>query len=125
MLLVATVLLHSMLLNIGLLILVFAAQKKKLSPWLAGFAFGAVKGAIYAVVTRHIVFALVMGLIFAGLTTLFAHLLRRADRRETAAAPDTPAYTVGGSDKMTFRWEYIPITILLLIIVGGEMLLRW
>lgn len=113
-----------MILNIGLLILVFTAQKKKLSPWLAGLSFGLVKGVIYGVVTRHVIFALVMGLIFAGLATAFAYLLRRVDRREAAAAPEIPTYAAGGSDKVTFRWEYIPLVILLLLLIGGEMLLR-
>jgi len=52
-----------MLLNVVLLFLVFGAEKKKFSPYLAALLLGAIKAAIYALVTRTIIGPVIMGII--------------------------------------------------------------
>ncbi len=113
-----------MVLNIALLFLVFGAEKKKISPYTAALAFGIIKGVIYAVFSRNLVFALVMGVIFAGLAAAFVYFLKRIDRREEKERPDVPAYSTAGPDTIKFKWEYIPLVALLLLIIGGEILPR-
>lgn len=68
--------------------------------------------------------ALVLGLLFAGLSCGFVYFLKRVDRREDAERPEIPTYSAAGSDNAKFKWEYIPLVILLLLLVGGEILLR-
>jgi 4-hydroxybenzoate polyprenyltransferase len=113
-----------MLLNIALLFLVFGAKKKKISPYIAALLLGAIKGVIYAVFARSILWAVIMAVIYAGLAAAFVYFLNRVDRREDRERPEVPTYSSAGSDTIKFKWEYIPLVILLLLIVGGEILLR-
>ena len=113
-----------MIWNIALLIFVFTAEKKKKSPYLAAGIFGVVKFALYAMFSRNLVVAVLMGALFAGLTAGFVYFLRRLDRREDAERDDTPSYRSPGAEKMKFRWEYFPLVVLLMLIIGGEILLR-
>ncbi len=112
-----------MILNIALVVLLFGAAKKRLTPYGAAALLGAIKGGIYAVFSKNYVFALIMGLLFFALASGFVFLLARIDRRDEESRPDVPSYTAGGSDKIRLRWEYFPLVVLLLLIVGGEMLL--
>ena len=113
-----------MLVNIALLLFVFGASKKKKSPYVAALILGAIKAAIYAVFARNLVLALVMGCIFGGLAAAFVYFMKRLDRREDSEREEVPTYRSPGSETMKFKWEYIPLVILLLLIVGGELLLR-
>ncbi len=112
-----------MLLNIGLLILLVGAEKKKISPYAAAVLFGIVKAVIYGVISKSVVGPLVLGVIYAGLAAACIYFMKRLDKREDAVQPQIPIYRALSSDTVTFRWEYIPLSILLLLIVGGEMLL--
>jgi hypothetical protein len=112
-----------MVLNLALLFLVFTAEKKKLKPYVAAGLFGLVKAIIYVVFSGQWLLAVAIGATLGGLVSAFVYLLRRLDRREAGEQPGVPTYRAGGSDKMTFRWEYIPIVVLLLLIVGGEFFL--
>ena len=112
-----------MLLNVVLLFLVFGAEKKKFSPYLAALLLGAIKAAIYALVTRTIIGPVIMGIIYAGLAAAFVFFLRRIDRRENLEKPVVPTYGLAGTQTIKFKWEYIPLVVLLLLIIGGEILL--
>ena len=117
-----------MLLNLLLLLLLFGAQKKKVSPYLAGLLLGVIKLIFFAVFTRNLAWAVIMGVAYAGLGTAFVYFLRRLDQREDRERPEVPAYRPAGADKMKFRWEYFPLVILLILIVWGEpivVLLSW
>ena len=113
-----------MLLNIALLLFVCGAAKKKISPYLAAALLGVIKFALYAVFSQTLLVPLILGVIYGGLAVAFVYFLRRIDHREDKDRPDVPVYTSAGSDRVTFQWEYIPLVILLLLIVGGEILLR-
>lgn len=113
-----------MLLNIALLFLVFGAEKKKFSPYAAAMMLGLIKGIMYLMFTRNIVFAVGMGLIYAGLAASFVLFLKRIDRHEASERPEIPTYGVAGSERIKFKWEYIPLTIVFLLLIGGEILLR-
>ena len=83
---------------------------------------GVIKAGVYVAFTQSITAAMVIGLIYAGLAEAFVYFLKRVDRREERDRPAVPVNGLAGSEKVTFRWEYIPFVILLLLIVGGEVL---
>jgi Ca2+/Na+ antiporter len=112
-----------MLLNIALLIFVFSAEKKKVKPYIAALLMGVLKAVITAVFSRNILGSIVVGVIYAGLAAAFVYFMKRLDRRDDVEREETPSYRSPGSEKMKFRWEYIPLVVLLLLIVGGELLL--
>ena len=112
-----------MFLNIALLFFVFGAVKKKFSPYLAAALLGAIKAAIYAVFTRQFIFAAIMGVIYFALTAGFVYFLTRSDRRDDRERPDLPSYTTSSTNAIKLRWEYAPLTVLLILIIGGEILL--
>jgi hypothetical protein len=114
-----------MLLNIALLLFVFGAAKKRKKPYLAAALLGLIKAAIYAVLTRDLLGAVVIGCGYAVLTVLFVYFLTRLDRRDKIEAGEVPVYRSPASEKMKFQWEYLPLVPLLGLIVGGEILLRW
>jgi len=113
-----------MILNIVLLILVFGAEKKKTKPYAAALLLGGIKAAIYGIFTRDVVLAVFMGCLWAGLASAFVFFLKRLDRRDAAAREDVPSYRASGSEKLTFKWEYIPLVALLFLLIGGEAFLR-
>lgn len=112
-----------MILNIVLLFLVFGAAKKKFSPYVAALLLGLVKAAIYALVTRTVVGPVLIGIIYGGLAAGFVFFLNRIDRRENSERPDVPTYGLAGSQTIRFKWEYIPLVVFLMLIVGGEYVL--
>lgn len=112
-----------MLINIVLLILVFGAKKKKISPYIAAALLGLIKGVIYLVFSRNIALALIMGGIYAGLAMVFVYFLTRLDQREDRERPATPTYKSAGTETISFKWEYIPLAVVLMLIIGGEMIL--
>lgn len=112
-----------MILNIVLLFLVFGAEKKKINPYAAALIFGAIKGVLVAVFAQAYIAALVVAAFYAGLVAAFVYFLKRVDRRDEKGQSDEPDYSPGESDKMTFRWEYVPLVVLLLAIIGGEFIL--
>lgn len=114
-----------MALNVVLLLLVFGAAKKKINPYAAASLLGVVKFGLYAVFSGTVAGPLVVGIIYAGLAVAFVYFLQRIDRREDKERPDVPVYTSAGADRVTFKWEYIPLVILLMLIIGGEILLRF
>lgn len=112
-----------MLINIVLLILVFGAKKKKISPYIAASLLGVIKGGLYLVFSQNIALAVIMGGIYGGLATVFVYFLTRLDQREDRERPAIPTYKSAGSQTASFKWEYIPLVVVLVLIIGGEMFL--
>lgn len=111
------------LINILLLFFVFGAQRKKMNAYWAALLLGLIKAVIYLIFTRQLLVAAVMGITFAGLTAALVYFLKRLDQRDAATKEAVPVYRSAGSEKMTFRWEYLPLVVLMLLIIGGEVLL--
>jgi Ca2+/Na+ antiporter len=109
----------AMIINILLLVLVFGAEKKKVSPYLAALLLGAIKAAIYLIFFHQIAGALITGAVYAALAAGFVYFLKRIDRRENNERPEVPEYQSPGSETIKFKWEYIPLVVLLLLIVAG------
>lgn len=114
-----------MIINILLLILVFGAKKKKISPYIAASLLGIIKGVIYLVFTQNIILSVIMGGIYAGLSVVFVYFLTRLDQREDRERPAVPTYKSAGSETLKFKWEYIPLAVVLVLIIGGEMILTF
>jgi multisubunit Na+/H+ antiporter MnhB subunit len=112
-----------MIINIVLLFVVFGAQKKKKNPYLAALLLGVIKAAIYALFTRNLLLAIIMGAAFAALASAFVYFLQRLDKAPDKNQGKVPTYGAPGSDKIEFKWEYFPLVLLLLLLIGGEALL--
>jgi disulfide bond formation protein DsbB len=112
-----------MVANIVLLVLVFGAKKQKMNLYLAAVILGGVKAGIYFAVTRNIVLSIMMGCIFAGLASAFAYLLKRLDRKNPKDEPKEVTYGTPGTEKVVFRWEYFPLSAILILLIGGELLI--
>lgn len=112
-----------MLLNILLLLLVFGAKKKRVSPYLAAGFLGAIKFGLYAVLAKNLPGAVVMGGLFGGMAAALVYFLGGLERRENLERPEVPVYRAAGSERIRFRWEYGPLAVLVILMVWGEMLL--
>ncbi len=117
-----------MFINIALLLLVFGATKWKKMPYAGAAVFGLVKGVLYFIGAFRqaslglALFNGVLGLVlFGGLAVVFIHLLRRLDHGEVIEAN----YASPGTEKTAFRWEYTPLTVVLLCLIFGEMILTF
>jgi hypothetical protein len=111
-----------MIINIILLCALFGAKKKTKNPYTPAILLGVIKAVIYLVFSKNILVSLVMGSAFAIFAAAFVYFLKRLDQPK-AGEPEKPVRVRSADDKMEFQWEYIPLTILLLILIGGEWLL--
>jgi hypothetical protein len=112
-----------MILNMVLLALVFSSEKKKINPYVSALLLGVIKAVIYIFVSKNILGSVLMGGIYALLAVGFVFFLKRLNKREDSEKPDVPVYRTAGTSKGKFKWEYIPLVVLLLLIIGGEYLL--
>jgi hypothetical protein len=113
-----------MLPNIVLLLLVFGATRWKKHPYLGALVLGLAKGALYfAVPLRNMplwacILNGVIGFVaFGSLGCGLVYFLRRLDRGE----PQEVTYSTAGSDRVVFKWEYIPLSLIVVALIFGEM----
>jgi len=111
-----------MLWNLLLLFLVFAAAKKKFNPYAAAIVFGVAEAGIYFFHTRNVVGACLEFAVYALLAAGLVYFLGRLDRKP---ATGNPYPTPGTDEKVSFRWEYIPLAALVLFLVFGETVIRF
>lgn len=107
-----------MLINIVLLFLVFGATKKKFSPYAAAAILGAVKGVLYFIGSQSVISAFVGFIIFGGLAAGLVYFLARLGKKESTEDP-YPKY--GTRKKSAFKWEYIPLSAIVLFLIFGEL----
>jgi hypothetical protein len=115
-----------MLANIILLVVVFGATRWKKQPYLGALVFALVKGGLYfAVALRTLPLwacflnAAIGCFLFGGLAAALVYFLRRLDRYE----PTEVSYSTLGSERVAFKWEYLPLVAIVLAIIFGEMLI--
>lgn len=102
-----------MLLNLVLLGVLFATAKK-LNQYLAAAAFGVCKGVLVLLVFRQGANAILSAAIYAVMAGLFVFFMKRLDRY----GPETPDYARSGPPpKRPFKWEYIPLSALMLLLI--------
>jgi hypothetical protein len=114
-----------MAINILLLFLVFGATRWKKHPYAGAITLGLIKGALYVFVALDQVplwAAALNGLIglvvFGGLAAGMVNLIGRLDRYE----PKEVRYLTPGAERPVFKWEYLPLTAILLLLILGESL---
>jgi hypothetical protein len=111
-----------MIINIILLCALFGAKKKTKNPYIPAILLGVIKAALYLFFSEKILPSLIIGGAFAVFASAFVYFLKRLDQPK-AGETTKPLRVRSADDKMEFQWEYIPLTILLLILIGGEWLL--
>jgi heme/copper-type cytochrome/quinol oxidase subunit 2 len=109
-----------MIWNIALLFLVFGASKKKFNPYASAAILGAVKAVLYYIGSSSIIAAVLGLLIFGGLAAAMVYFLARLDNKEATEEP-YPKYGAGKKSG-PFKWEYIPLSTIVILLIGGEML---
>jgi len=103
-----------MLLNIILLFLVFGVTKTKINPYVSAAILGIIKGVILYFLTQSMLYAIVSFIISGGLAAGFVYFLLRLDKREVTEDP-YPKY--GTRKKGPFKWEYIPLCVILFLLI--------
>ena len=111
-----------MILNFVFLAFVIGAQKKKMSPYVAALLVGLFKGFITYMGSRLMLGSCIVGCIYAMLVATFVYFLRRIDAKEDKEKPAIPVYGLASASKIKFKWEYVPLVILFMLIIGGELL---
>ncbi len=114
-------------LNLVLLFAVLVSVKKK--PYLAALLFAAIKSALNFFLIRgtpaatqlsipaQLGVSLVVGVVYAGLAMAFVYFVNRLSQPTQATPEDVPDYKVGGAEKVSFRWEILPLVVLLLLLL--------
>lgn len=105
-----------MVINILLVVGLFAVPKRKLNPYAAAAILGAIKAALYLFGSGSVIVAAIMGLIFFALASGFVYFMARAEARVT---PEELRSRKGPA----FKWEYIFVTLFMLLLIFGEFLL--
>ena len=95
----------------------FAASKKKFDPYAAATVLGAIKAVLYFLSSRSIFLALVAGLIFFGLAATMIYFLSRVDKKEEG---EEHFSRYGYIKKGRFKWEYVPLSIAVILLLFGE-----
>jgi Ca2+/Na+ antiporter len=108
-----------MVVNILLLFFVLGAAKKKLNPHVSAAIFGAIKGTIYFLVTKSVIVSLIVFVIFYGLIAGLIFFFGKLDKKEEIKDPNS---MYSSAPKESFKWEYIPITIFVILIIFGEFI---
>ena len=106
-----------MIVNFLLLVFAFGAAKKKMSPYAAAAIFGAVKAVFYFIGSKSVAVSLIAFILFAALVAGLIFFFRKLDEKEVV---EDPKDLYSSNPKAKFKWEYIPITVLILAIMFGE-----
>ncbi len=107
------------LVNLVLLVVVFATARRRMNPYFAPALFGGIKATFYYVGSQDLRVAVMAFTAFAGLVGLLVFFLRLLDQDE--AEPDALQMYEANAEPET-KWEYIPIIVLVFIIVAGEFI---
>ncbi len=111
-----------MLINFLLVFLLFAAAKKKYSPYVSAVILGLIKGALYYFGgDRNVTLALTGFALFTVLAAGLVFFLARVDKKEVTEEP-YPKY--GGKKKVVFKWEFIPLFAIFILLIMGDLFVR-
>lgn len=112
-----------MILNIVLIFVVFGLTRWKKYPYAGALVLGLLKATHYVLSLMSqvplwavLVNAVIAFVVFGALAAGMVYFLRRLDRGE----PTQVSYKAGGSDRMVFKWEYLPLTAIVVLMIFGE-----
>ena len=106
-------------LNLVLIFFVFVAVKNR--PYAAAAIFAAVKTLVYYFLTKEstshlhlspavqVAVSIVVGCIYAGVASAFIFFVGRLNKPRKGEEEQVPTYSSVDSDKVSFRWEAIPL----------------
>lgn len=107
-----------MLINFVLVFLIFGAGKKNMNRYLAASVYGAVKAALAFMVTANLAATVLNFAIYGGLAGALMALLERIDKKE---ATENTISDYSLRRKSSFKWEYIPVSAVVVFLLFGEM----
>ena len=107
-----------MIWNIALIFLVFAAAKKKFSPYAACAVLGGAKSVLYFLAYRSVIMAGLAFIIFGGLAVSMVYFLSRVDKKEET---EEPYSNYGSKRKTKFKWESVPLYTSIFLLIFGEL----
>jgi Ca2+/Na+ antiporter len=106
-----------MWINLVLLILAFGAQRKIKNPYIPALVLGLVKFGLYFVLTHQLSVALGSAAIVTVILLAFVFFLGRLDRKGREEMGDIPDYDNRNPTPKSFKWEYIPLSLLLVLLL--------
>jgi heme/copper-type cytochrome/quinol oxidase subunit 2 len=110
----------SIAINFLLVAFLLGAYKKKLHPYVGAGILGVIKGVLYAMGSGSVVVACLAMVVFAGLAAAMVYFLARVGKKE-----DTEEHfsKYGYIKKGRFKWETIPLCLVVFLVVFGEFTL--
>ena len=114
---------------LNLLLLFFTTVALKKRPYLAAALFAVIKAALsfflskdlasqmQLSLTGRIVVAIIVGCICGAIAMAFMYFFTRMSKSRDTTEESAPSYSVGSAEKMSFRWESIPLVALLLVLL--------
>ena len=106
-----------MIWNFLLVVALFGASKKKFNPYAAAAVLGTIKGVRYFLAYRSLFVAAFAGLVFFGLAATMVCFLSRLDKKEEKEEHYSKS---GRIKKGPFRWDYIPLSVVVFLLLFGE-----
>jgi hypothetical protein len=110
-----------MILNIILLGLVFGSARKKYNPYMAALILGLIKGGLYFIGSRSWLVAVLAVVFYSGIAAAMVYFLSRIDRKELK---EDPYPKFGLKKKSVFKWEYVPLSVIVGFLIFGETVLN-
>lgn len=110
-----------MLLNFALVFLIFGAGKKKMNRYLAAAIYGVIKGGLGFLATGSLVAGLINFVIYGALAAALMWLFARIDTKE---ATENTISDYSLKRKSSFKWEYVPLSAIVVFLLFGELLVR-
>ena len=113
-----------MLINFALLFLLVGAKRmaKNAWPYLGAALIAAIKFVLYLGATQNPLMASAAGIIFFGLGFGFLFCMRSLDRVEQAE--DSKAKDMYARRSSSFKWQYLPMSACVVVILFGEFAIR-
>lgn len=113
-------------LNLVLLFAVLVAVKNK--PYVGALLFAAVKTVLHYFLFKEAAtsmelstraqlgISVLVGCLYAAVASAFVYFVSRLTKPKISEE-ESPRYAVGASERMTFRWESIPLIALVLLLL--------
>jgi len=112
-----------MVINIAIILLLLGAEKTKMRPYLVAVVLGLVRAILTYVSTHNTTWAVLSGAMYIGLGLAVVYFLKAVMRSDAADGTTSANYTAAGSQTVKFKWQYIPLVVFLLLLLGGQMVL--
>ena len=110
----------AILTNLALLIVLLSIKQIKRRPYLAVLVLVAVKTMIISFIYKELTTILGLAAVYALMGAAAVYCLERLDRAEAAEKEANSNLESLKAPKTKFRWEYVPLTILVAALLLAE-----